>query len=121
MITHVALALWIGLVGLVPPASAQDEPKSKAGPQGFPLPVDAGEGEPAPGGGGKILVYKVPRGSKVIAAEQRGFLKKEGWTIDSDETSPRGAIRLTVSKGEVKIKASITGDEKQAAIIVTLP
>jgi hypothetical protein len=121
MITHYALALLIGLVGLATPASAQDEPKSKAGPKGFPLPADAGEGAPAPGGGDKILVFKVPRGAKVIADEERGFLKKEGWTIDSDETSPRGAIRLQVTKGDVKIKASITGDDKQAAIIVTLP
>ena len=100
---------------------SQDEPNFKAGPKGFPLPLDSGEAKEAEGGGGKILTYQVPRGSELVVKELRGFLKQEAWVIDSDKTSPRGAIRLVVTKNNTTIKVSIVGDERQTVLVLTLP
>jgi hypothetical protein len=93
----------------------------KSSPQ-FPLPKDASAPENAPGGGGKIQVYKVPRGRDIVVAEARKALAAGGWTIinTSGEEHSR-AIRLQVKKGDTVIKASFTGDDAQTAIILTLP
>jgi len=93
----------------------------KAKPQ-FPLPKDASAPDNAPGGGGKIQVYKVPRGRDAVVAETRKALADGGWTITntSGEEHSR-AIRLEVKKGDTVIKASFTGDATQTAIILTLP
>ena len=91
------------------------------GANGFPLPKDAGPGGAAPGGGGKIQVFNVPRGKDAVLAELRAQLKADGWTTEVDQTSPRGAVRLELKKGTVVIKASLTGDASRTAIILTLP
>lgn len=93
----------------------------KAKPQ-FPLPKDASAPDNAPGGGGKIQVYKVPRGRDVVVAEVKKALDAGGWTITktSGEEHSR-AVRLEVKKGDAVFKASFTGDDAQTAIILTLP
>ena len=96
-------------------------PAAKVGPEGFPLPADAGEPESAGGGGGKILVFKVPRGRDAVVADQKALLAKGGYSIDDENTSPKGALRLTVSKGGKTFKVSILGDATQTGIILTLP
>lgn len=96
-------------------------PAAKVGPQGFPLPADAGEPESAGGGGGKILVFKVPRGRDAVVADQKALLAKGGYAIDDENTSPKGALRLTVSKGGKTFKVSILGDDTQTGIILTVP
>jgi hypothetical protein len=116
------------LLSLSIPAFA-DAPKpvapEKKGEEKFPIPADATGGESAPGGGGKILMYKVPRGKTVVAAEVKDALIKGGWKITNDGTaSPSGrSIRVEVSSKSGKLyKVSFTGvDDKESAIILTLP
>ena len=86
----------------------------------FPIPKDAVAGESH--GGGKILMYQVPRGRDAVVKEVRESLKTGGWTITKDTTSPSGsAIRLEVKKGDKLYKVSFTGDDTRTALILTLP
>lgn len=88
----------------------------------FPLPKDAGAPSAAPGGGGKISVYQVPRGRDVVAAEVRDALKQSGFTLVKDDPSPSGrAIRLEAKKGDKTYKVSFTGDATKTALILTSP
>jgi hypothetical protein len=100
-----------------------DPPKEEAatfkpGPSGVPLPLDADDGAPAPGGGGAITVFKVPRGKLEVADELRATFKAEGWEIVDEETSPRGAIRIQIKKAETTMMARLTGDDAQTALII---
>jgi hypothetical protein len=115
------------LLSLSVPALA-DAPKAKPvapAEETFPIPKDATGGESAPGGGGKILMYKVPRGKLVVATEVKESLTKGGWKITNDGTaSPSGrSIRVEVTSKSGKLyKVSFTGvDDKESAIILTLP
>jgi hypothetical protein len=110
------------------PALADRAPEPKPAPkkpeavgEAFPIPKDATAPAEAPGGRGKIQTYQVPRGKDAVIAEVRGALKAGGWTIARDETSPRGAVRLEVKKGERTWKASFVGDAAKTAIVLTLP
>jgi len=104
------------------PDPAPDAPSTfKPGPDGFPLPLDADDGAAVPEGGGRITVFKVPRGKVAVADELKAMLATAGWTIDAEEVSPRGAIRLDVSKDGRVFKARLTGDDSQAALIITAP
>lgn len=105
-----------------------DAPKPKPvapAEEKFPLPKDATGGDAAPGGGGKILMYKVPRGKTAVATEVKESLTKGGWKIVNDGTaSPSGrSIRMEVqSKSGKTYKVSFTGvDDTESAIILTLP
>src|SRR4051812_30785774 len=84
----------------------------------FPIPADATGGESAPGGGGKILMYKIPRAKAVVAAEVKESLTKGGWKITNDGTaSPSGrSIRVEVTSKSGKLyKVSFTGvDDKES-------
>jgi len=97
----------------------------------FPLPKDAKRQqsdskttkqpptkEPSKGdksGASRILIYDVPRPHADVVAEVRAALTK-------DEPSPRGsAVRLTVKRSGKIWKASFTGDDKRAVIILTVP
>lgn len=104
------------------PAPKQPEEKKPA-PAGdqFPIPRDATPPRSAGGGGGKIQTYQVPRPRDPVLAEVRDALKAGGWTIVKDETSPRGAVRLEVKKGDRTWKASFIGDPTKTAIVLTLP
>lgn len=106
-----------------PPGKPDDTvaaPKSKEGPGGFPLPVDAEKDEQK--SAGPIAVFVVPRGKGSALEEMHAILAAEGWKIDSEEASPsNAAMRLTVSKNGDTFKVSVTGDETKAAIIVTPP
>lgn len=102
-------------------APNETTPAAKAGPEGFPLPADAGEPEAAAGGGGKIVVFKVPRGRDAVIADEKALLASGGYTIEDENTSPKGALRLTVSKGGKVFKVSILGDASQTGIILTVP
>ena len=112
-----ASASTVASVSTPPP----EAPTTKEGPAGFPIPKDADAGADAPGGGGKITVYKVPRGRDPVIADVKAALAKGGWKIDDEQLSPKGALRMTVSKGGVVVKASILGDDNQTGIIVTAP
>ena len=92
-----------------------------SGPSGFPLPKDAAGSKLSPPEGSKVLVFEVPRPKETVLTELRAALKADGWTITGDTTSPRGAVRLVVKKGELELKASLTGDPTKTAIILTLP
>jgi hypothetical protein len=121
--------LVLALVLAAPvPALADRAPEPKPAPKKpdaagdqFPIPKDATAPQDAPGGRGKIQTYQVPRGRDAVLAEVRGALKAGGWTVVKDETSPRGAVRLEVKKGELTWKASFVGDAAKTAIVLTLP
>jgi hypothetical protein len=114
---------------LAAPAYAEpvDAPAKKqpAAEEKFPIPKDATGGDAAPGGGGKILMYKVPRGKLAVATETKDALTKAGWKITNDGTaSPSGrSIRMEVTSKSGKLyKVSFTGvDDKESAIILTMP
>ncbi len=94
------------------PSDDEDEaPKKKKkyveGPLGFPLPKDAGSKSNAPGGGGKIFMYEVPRARDEVADELEKLLEEAGWTIDAKEKSPMGSRRMTASKDGTTVKASV--------------
>jgi hypothetical protein len=99
-----------------PPTAALD------GPGGFPLPVDATPSTQPGMNVDSIKSFMVPRGREVAAAEVKALLVERGWTIDSEDVSPRGSIRLATTDKEGKqFKVSFAGDDTQAAIIITLP
>jgi hypothetical protein len=105
----------------VQPVDAPAKPAPKA-THDFPVPKDAAGGDSQPGGGGKILMYKIPRGRDAVVTETKEALTKGGWKIDKETKSPSGnAVRLEVTKGGKLYKASFTGDASQAALILTLP
>ncbi len=121
--TSATAAASTGVAAL--PTSAPSAPPStdpgKASAD-FPLPKDAGAPAAAPGGGGKISVYQVPRGRDVVVAEVKDALKQGGWTLVKDDPSPSGrAIRLEVKKGDRTYKVSFTGDATKTALILTSP
>ena len=88
----------------------------------FPVPKDATGGESQPGGGGKILMWKIPRGRDAVVKEAKEALTKGGWKIEKEAPSPNGkSIRIEVKKGDKLYKASFTGDATQTALILTLP
>jgi hypothetical protein len=115
------LALLALVLGMMLMLAAGQAALAGNGPSGFPLPKDATGGAAAPGGGGKIVVYDVPRGRDAVAAEVKQLLAKDGWKLDSEQTSPRGSVRLVASKAGTVVKASLAGDAQRAALILTLP
>ncbi len=93
-----------------------------AGPGGVPLPADAVQNTQMPSAGGKMSVYEVPRPRAEVGEELKANLAADGWTIDSEEVSPRfQALRLKVSKDGTTIDARVSGDDTKAGIIITLP
>jgi hypothetical protein len=121
-------SLLFTLMLLSTPAFAGPEPvdtpsKQKAPVKDkFPLPKDASAGEDAPGGGGKIQMFKVPRGRDIVVAEVKKSLETGGWKLTKESKSPSGnAIRLEVKKGDKLYKVSFTGDDSQTGIVLTLP
>jgi hypothetical protein len=110
------------------PAYATPEPvdtpsKVKPAEPTFPIPKDATGGDSQPGGGGKIVMYQVPRGRDAVVKEVKKALETGGWTITKDDPSPSGrAIRIEVKSKTAKLyKVSFTGDDSRTAIILTLP
>jgi hypothetical protein len=118
-----ALLLALLLSTTTAALATQPEPvDAKQTTDKFPIPKDATGGESQPGGGGKILLYKVARGRDAVVAEVKASLKSGGWTLVKDDSSPSGrAIRLEVKKNAKVYKVSFTGDDTRAAIILTLP
>jgi hypothetical protein len=125
-----SLLIAISLFSAVPALADSPKPTPKEAPKKdkakaddkFPVPKDATGGESQPGGGGKILLYQVPRGRDAVVTEVRELLKTGGWVIAKDDSSPSGrAIRIEVKKGDKTYKVSFTGDDTRTAIILTLP
>ena len=136
-----ALVVAVGTIVSVAQAAPEVDPYETvpAAEVAFPLPKDAtrqnSEGkttkppskEPSPGKGDKtgasrIQLYDVPRARAEVVTEVRAALKKDGWEITKDEPSPSGnAVRLTVKRSGKIWKASFTGDDKRAVIILTVP
>ena len=104
------------------PVDAPTKKGPKPQPSGkFPLPKDAVLSE-TPAGGGRILMYKVPRGRDAVVAEVRQRLGQGGWKLTKESTSPSGsAVRLEATHGDKLYKVSFTGDDAQAGLILTLP
>ena len=125
MCRNVVLALSLGSSAAAsagPAPERRDAPAPAPAAASLPLPKDATAPSDAPGGGGKIQVYQVPRGRDVVVAEVRELLKAGKWTITKDDPSPSGrAIRIEVKKADTAYKVSFTGDATRTAIIVTLP
>jgi hypothetical protein len=100
-----------------PPASAAFVP----GPGGVPLPADATVNTAMPTAGGKMSVHEIPRAKTAVVEELRANLAADGWTIDSEEVSPRyEAVRLKISKAGNTVDCRVTGDDTKTGIIITL-
>ena len=103
-----------------------DAPKPKppavAPSDDLPLPKDASAPKDAPGGGGAIRFYEVPRGRDAVVAEMRELFKTNHWDVTKDDPSPSGrAVRLELTHDKKVWKVSFTGDASRTAIIVTAP
>ena len=102
------------------PPNEDRAPEFKAGPGGFPLPLDAKKDDEK--SVGTIEVFVVERGKPAAIDELRALLAADGWKIESEEASPSNAsLRFVVSKNGETFKASVTGTDAQAAFIVTPP
>lgn len=120
LVTVGASGAALGAVQHEPP-DAYEAPAGDAR-EAFPIPKDAGGGAAAKGGGGRIQLYKIPRGRDAVVAEVRAALDKGAWEIVKDEASPSGsAIRIAAKKDGKTWKASFTGDAKQTSLILTRP
>ena len=108
------------------PSPQPVEAPAKKGPKPqiaikFPLPKDAVLAD-TQAGGGRILMYKVPRGRDAVVAELKQRLGQGGWKLTKESTSPSGnAVRLEATHGDKLYKVSFTGDDAQAGLILTLP
>ena len=95
----------------------------------FPLPADAiiqraGKQEPAKkaaSGDRRISVYNVPRAWDAVVTEARATLKTRKWQIVKDEPSGANTVRMIVKKDGASWKASFTGDDSRAVIVLTAP
>jgi hypothetical protein len=130
----VGLATIVSVAAAAPPPDPYETVPATEYP--FPLPKDATPQKAAasdktskkPSAPSKktapprITVYDVPRGRDAVVAEVRAALKKDGWEITKDEPSPSGnAVRLTVKRSGKLWKASFTGDDQRAVLILTAP
>lgn len=88
---------------------------------GFPglFVPSGGQGGPPPHGGTDMVVYEYPLARDALAAAARAVLAQHGWTIDSDETSPRGSVRMVVTRGQSTVDLRVAGEGERAALIVT--
>lgn len=92
-----------------------------AGPGGIPLPSDNTQRTDMVPGGGKMFMFEIPRSRDAVSEELRANLAADGWTIDSEEVSPRhNALRLKVSKAGTAVDVRVAGDDATAGIIITL-
>ena len=91
-------------------------------PDRFPLPKDAASqtDKMSKKASSRITTYDVPRSRDAVVTEARAALKTGKWEVVKDAPSGN-AVRLTVKKNGKTWKASFTGDDKQAVIIVTAP
>lgn len=117
---------------ILPDATGQETPESPLtdapatgsfipGPGGIPLPSDNTERSDMVPAGGSMFMFEMPRSRDAVSAELRTNLAAEGWTIDSEEVSPRHkALRLKVSKAGATVDVRVTGDDAKAGIIITL-
>ncbi|MCA9522166.1 MAG: hypothetical protein KC609_14400 [Myxococcales bacterium] len=94
-------------------------PLTVPGFHGLRIPTGGVDRGAQPGGGGRILLYTYSETKESLSVRLRAQLKQDGWQIVSDQRSPRGTARLTVSKSGVQIRISITGHGPQSALILS--
>lgn len=120
------LVLALGLLSVTcradRPHSPREEPDLAPIAGGLPLPADAIEQTGIAPRGVEMSVFHVPRSRDAVSAELRASLAADGWTIDAEELSPtHRALRWELMKADAKLDVRITGDDNDAAIIVTQP
>ncbi|MBA3451602.1 MAG: hypothetical protein H0T42_00735 [Deltaproteobacteria bacterium] len=116
------VAVTVAVGSSTPVVEAEVAAEARA--ESFPLPKDAVSHDDGKSkkSSDRIRTYDVPRGRDAVVTEARTALKARKWEIVKDEPATSGnAVRLTVKKHGRTFKASITGDEKRAVIIVTAP
>lgn len=114
-----ALALVCALASPALSLSPLPSPVSVPGFHGLRIPAGGVDRGAQPGGGGRIVLYtySIPKTSLDTLTRQQ--LKADGWAIVSDQRSPRGTVRLVVSKGGAQVRISVTGHGPQSALILT--
>lgn len=122
-IFDLASVLALGLLSMA--ACRTDRPQPPAylsTSYGLVLPDDASEQTGIAPRGIKMTVFHVPRSRDVVSEELRANLATDGWTIDAEEHSPSNrALRWTLAKAGATLDVRITGDDNDAAIIITEP
>lgn len=132
----IAVLVAVGVLG-GPNVSVVKAEVTAVADEGFPLPKDAvpqydatskttkpspPSKSPAKSTGNRIRTYDVPRSREAVVTETRTALKARKWEIVKDEPSPSGnVVRLTVKNSGKTWKASFTGDDTRAVIILTAP
>lgn len=126
-----AVLVAVGVLGGGPIVSvAKAEVTVAPASDRFPLPVDAvaqqqqgkEPSKTSKSSDNRIRIYDVPRSREAVVTEARAALKTGKWQIVKDEPSAPGKpARLTVKKNGKTWRASFTGDDQQAVIIVTAP
>jgi hypothetical protein len=90
----------------------------------FPLPADAvaqrETSKQKKVADTRIAIYDVPRGRDAVVTEVRAALDAGNWVVVKNVVS-KSSVRLILRKEGRTWKASFTGDDKRAVIIVTAP
>ncbi|MFT5353906.1 MAG: hypothetical protein ACI9KE_001106 [Polyangiales bacterium] len=85
---------------------------------GFLVP-EGGSGGPPPHGGTSMVVYQYAMSPDALSAALRATMAANNWRIESDETSPRGSVRLSVTDGTTSLDVRVVGQGEQASAIIT--
>jgi len=121
----VALSFFAPNLALASPDEVVSAKKAPPAPidvpnfHGLKIPAGGKAGGPAPGGKGKIVVYRYQAEKAAIDKQLRSLLSAGKWTIKADTKSPRGTVRLEVVRGKHTVKISVTGARGQTALILT--
>lgn len=93
-----------------PPPPEPPEPSAPAGyPEAFPF-IAGGSMQAAPPGPAwlaQAMVTYADRAPADLRDALRARLTAEGWTIEGEETSPRGTLRMRALQGERQIQVSV--------------
>jgi hypothetical protein len=103
---------------VTPPAPAPAPGIEVPGFPGFFVP-EGGMGGPPPHGGTDMVGYQYTMSRDALNTAMLATMAAHGWTVQSEEVSPRGSIRRVVVNGQTTIDLRIAGEGDAAAIIIT--
>jgi hypothetical protein len=99
------------------PPAASGSPVEVAGFFGLKVP-SGGTSSAPPHGGTSMVIYRYMTSRETLATQLKQTLDAEKWKVDEEAKSPRGSVRMKVSKGGNSLRLSIAGVGTQAALII---